>query len=411
MRLTTLFRKLLGVTSLFVEDVNLCDAEELLISVRPSTRVSRCGLCGRKCPRYDRLGPRKWRHLGLGSLKIYFVYSPHRISCGTCGVRVESVPWAAHASGFTLEFEEHAAYLSQITNKTAVTKLLGISWHTVGAIIERVVSRNIDPNRLKNLRNIGIDEFSYRRRQKYITIVVDHDRRRIVWATRGHNKQSLKKFFESIGEEATANIENITIDMSQAYIRAIEECAPEANVVFDRFHVQRLASDALDRVRRDLLRELRGTPEGRQIFNSRFVLLKNNWSLSRAEDQKLSEIQNNNARLYRAYLLKESLAQALDYKQPWRARKALLEWLSWASRSKLAPFVKVARTIRENFDGVLAYVEHRLTNGLTEGLNNLARVIARRAFGFHGHESLISMLFLCCGGIELNPPLPTAHRK
>jgi hypothetical protein len=113
-----------------------------------------------------------------------------------------------------------------------------------------------------------------------------------------------------------------------------------------------------------------------------------------------------NAPLYRAYLLKETLAKALDYRQTWRAKKALREWLAWAARSRLVPFVKLAKTIRRHFDGILAYVGERLTNGIVEGINTRLRMIARRAFGFHGPEALISMLYLCCGGIELNPRLP-----
>jgi len=178
--------------------------------------------------------------------------------------------------------------------------------------------------------------------------------------------------------------------------------------VFDRFHVQRLASDALDKVRRAQLREIRGTDEGTELFKSRFALLKNPWNLNRKEKQKLNELQRTNAKIYRAYLLKETLAKAkaLDYRQPWRAERALREWLAWASRSKLKPFVQTARTIRKYFDGIVAYIQNRLTNGIVEGFNNKLRMIARRAFGFHSPPPLIAMLYLCCGGITLDPSLP-----
>ena len=121
------------------------------------------------------------------------------------------------------------------------------------------------------------------------------------------------------------------------------------------------------------------------------------------------DVQDNNARLFRAYLLDQTLASALDYLQPKRARRALDDWLSWACRSKLAPFVRVSRTIRAKKEGVLAYIQGRLTNGIVEGTNNRLRMIARRAFGFHSADALISMLYLCCGGIELHPPLPQRH--
>ena len=198
----------------------------------------------------------------------------------------------------------------------------------------------------------------------------------------------------------------VTMDMSRSYRRAVEDRLPNAQIVFDRFHVQQLASNALDEVRREQLRTLRGTADGREIFKSCFALLKSPWNLTQAESEKLSDVQRSNAPLYRGYLLKETLARALNYKQPWRVRRALLRWLSWASRSRLAPFVVVARTIRRHLQGVLAYANERLTNGIVEGFNNKLRMIARRAYGFHGHEPLVAMLFLCCGGIELEPPLP-----
>jgi transposase len=316
------------------------------------------------------------------------------------------VPWAAHGSRFTKDFEELVAYLAQVTDITHVTKLVGVAWSTVGAIVERVVSERLDATRWDNLRRIGIDEFSYRKRHRYLTTVVDHDARRVIWAAPGRSAETLGAFFEQLGTERCAKIENATIDMSGGYQKAIREYLPHAQIVFDRFHVQRLATDAVDEVRREQLRELRGTEEGEVLFRSRFALLKNGWDLRRDERVKLAEIQRDNARLYRAYLLKESLRQALSYRQPARAENALKSWMAWASRSKLRPFVRTARTIRKHFDGILAYIRTRLTNGVVEGINTRLRMIARRAYGFHSPEALVSMLYLCCGGITLTPPLP-----
>ena len=284
--------------------------------------------------------------------------------------------------------------------------MLGIAWRTVGRIVERVVERKLDPSRLDELRFIGVDEFSYRKRHHYLTIVVDHERRRIVWAKEGRSYEVLKEFFQTLGLERCVKIEAATIDMAGGYEKAIEEWLPQAELVFDRFHVQRLASDAVDEVRRSIVWALQGTEEAKEVKGTRFVLLKKPEDLSPSEKLKLSAVQATNQRLYRAYLLKETLADALDYLQPARAREALSGWLAWASRSRLKPFVRVARTIRKRLEGIIAYVKTRLTNGLVEGLNNKLRMVARRAFGFHSPTALIGMLFLTCGGIELDPPLP-----
>lgn len=412
MRITTVFRKLLGVTKLFVEDVSF-EGGGLVVHVRPTWEIPRCGICGTQAPGYDRKPARKWRHLGLGRAPIWLSYALRRVSCpcAECGgEHVEEVPWAAAGSRFTYEFEEMVAYLAQITDKTTVTKLMGISWVTVGSIVERVVSRRLDPERLENLRRIGVDEFSYRKRHRYITVVVDHDRGRVVWAGEGRSADVLEGFFGGVlGIDRCFNIKEVTIDMSGSYIKAVENWLPQADIVFDRFHVQQLASDAVDEVRRAMVREIEDPEEARVVKGTRFALLKNPWDLTVSEEMKLSDVQRNNKRLYRAYLLKETLAKALEYLQPKRATDALNDWLAWASRSKLKPFVKVARTIRQHFDRILAYVKTRLTNGVVEGINNKLRMIARRAFGFHSADALIAMLFLNSGGIRLNPPLPEIH--
>ncbi len=408
MRITTVFRRLLAVTKMYVEAVTFPADERLAVRVRPRWRLSRCGQCGRRASRYDRRPERRWQHLPWGRKSVDLIYQPWRVDCRKCGVRVEQVPWAERASRFTYDFEELAAYFAQITDQTQVHRLLGISWSTVGSIVERVVARRLDPERLAGLRRIGIDEFSYRKRHRYLTVVVDHDLRRVVWTGEGKSSQTLAPFFDLLGPQRCREIETVTIDLSAAFIKAVRERLPQAEVVFDRFHVQRLASDAVDEVRRSIVRELAtNSEEARAVKGTRYVLLKNPWNLTGSQRNKLAELQQTNKRLYRAYLLKETLAKSLEYRQPWRAEKALDEWLTWAPRSKLKPFVKAARTIRRHRTGILAYIKTRLTNGLVEGLNGKIRMIARRAFGFHYHRTLAAMIFLNCGGIKLQPPLPT----
>jgi transposase len=256
------------------------------------------------------------------------------------------------------------------------------------------------------VRNIGIDEFSYRKRHRYLTVVVDHDRKRVIWVGHGRSGKTLDQFFAQLGPERSTQLENVTMDMSAGYLAVVREQAPQAEIVFDRFHVQRLASDAVDQVRRELVREA-GEPElAKTIKGSRWPLLKKRRNLTDNQRLKLSEIEKRHKPLYRAYLLKESLAEVLENRQQDHARQDLEQWLAWASRSKLKPFVKTSRTIRKHKEGILAYISLRLTNGLVEGINNKIRVIARRAYGFHSPEALMGMVFLCCGGITLAPPLP-----
>jgi len=406
MRVTTVFRRALGVSRTSVRGAEI-EGKGLVVEVAPGNRRPRCGGCGKRAPGYDRVAVRDWRHLGIGSVRIWLRYAPRRVECAGCGVRVERVPWAVAGSLFTLAFEEMVAYLAQGTDKTKVTRLMGIAWQTVGSIVERVVERCLDPARLKGLRTIGVDEFSYRKRHRYLTLVVDHERKRVVWTGKGRSAEVLKGFFELLGPEGRASIATVTVDLAGSFTKAITDAVPEATICYDRFHVQKLASEAVDQVRRAEVNQAEDAGTGKEIKHSRFALLRNPWNLTKKDEEKLSVIQDTNQRLYRAYLLKEALRDALDCPQPESAMRKLREWLAWACRSKLKPFVRVAKTVRTHLSGVAAYLLSRLTNGFTEGINNRIRMIARRAFGFHSAEALSSMIFLNCGGIQLTPALPS----
>jgi transposase len=405
--MASLLRRVLGVSRrVKVKDARWSE-RGLEVLVEPRKGRTRCANCGRRAAGYDRRPQRRWRHLPLGACAVWLCYAPRRVNCTGCGITTEQVPWAQGArSRFTTALEETAAYWATFADKSAVQRLLGISWRAVDEIVVRVVARKRDPARLDAIRRIGIDEFSYRKRHHYLTLVVDHDRARVIWAAPGRSSETLAQFFAELGPQRTAALELITIDIAGGYLKAIREHAPHAQIVLDRFHVQRLASDAVDTVRRQLMREAETLDDRRALKRTRWALLKNPWNLTRRERGKLSELQRYNAPLYRAYLLKESLADLLSSLRPHHAERRLHEWLAWASRSRLHPFVRVARTIREHRDGTLAYVQQRLTNGLSEGINNRIRMIARRAFGFHSPEPLIAMIFLACGGISLEPVLP-----
>jgi transposase len=342
----------------------------------------------------------------FNGFRLLLAYAPRRVHCPRCGVTTEAVPWARHGSRFTRDFEELVAYLAASTDKTTVQRLMGISWRTVGSIVDRVVADHLDPSRFDGLRRIGVDEFSYRKHHRYLTVVVDHDRHAVIWAAKGRGSDTLGVFFNRLGKARSKEIETVTLDMAGGYIKALRERVPQAELVFDRFHVQRLASDALDEVRRAQWREQKDTEEGEAIKGCRYSLLKNPWNLTQTERKKLREVQRTNMPLYRAYLLKETLAKALDYRQPKRARRMLDAWLVWASHCHLPSFVKLAKTIREHKEGILAYIRERMTNGVVEGINTRLRSITRRAFGFHSARPLIAMMYLCCSGIQLSPRLP-----
>ena len=401
MRITTLLSTLLGLEYTRVLGCSFED-DGLVMDIAPTWRTPRCSGCGKNRPGYDER-ERRWRHLDLAGMRWRLRYTARRVNCPTCGVVVEYVPWADVGSWFTRPFEDQVGYLAQRSDKTTVKNLMQVAWSTVGDIIQRVVNRHQRGGLLDGLTHIGVDELSYRRHHEYVTVVVDHTTQRIVWVKEGKNADTLKAFFAELGPERLAKLEVVTIDMSAAYIKAVTEASPQAQIIFDRFHVQRLAHDALDQVRRAEVHEAPTKSDRKALKGMRWPLLRRAWNLKDLEICRLAALTRANRRLFRAYLLKESLATILDGKQINVARRKLHEWIAWAFRSQLAPFRKLARTVRDHQDGILAYVSSRLSNGRTEALNGKARTITRRSYGLHGASALIALLRLCCSGIDLEP--------
>lgn len=193
--------------------------------------------------------------------------------------------------------------------------------------------------------------------------------------------------------------------MAPWWINAVRDALPHAQIVFDRFHVQQLANEALDEVRRREWNRIRrdDAEAGRRMKGLRWALLKSDLTLTEAQRASLSELKRTNRRLYSAYLLKEQLGDILDRRDVPVVEELLRRWCASAVRTRLPEFAGVAKTIRRRFDGIVAYVRFRVTNGATEGLNNKARLLTRRAYGFHSAEAVLAMIKLCCSGLQLLP--------
>jgi transposase len=250
-----------------------------------------------------------------------------------------------------------------------------------------------------------VDEISYRRGQRYLTTLADHRTGAIVWCAPGRNAATLQAFFDELGDRKQT-IRAVSIDMSGGYEKAIRDNLPGAEICFDPFHVVRLAQRAVDRVRRDEwnAHERSHTPKGRWIKGTRWSLLKAPAKQSIEQLALLGEVQQANRALYRAFLLKEELRLLYQLDDPTLAPDHLAAWLAWASRSRLEPFVRLARTIRRHRDGILAAIRLGLNNARLEGLNSRIRLISHRSFGFHSASPLIALVYLCCTGIVIDLP-------
>ena len=409
MRGTRVWARLLGLRRAVIEDVFLGNEGEVVVAARPNWRErDRCGVCRRRSPGFDLgEGRRRWRALDLGTTFAYVEADAPRVSCRRHGVVVCAVPWARHSSRFTRAFEDQVAWLAVNCSKTAVAALMRVAWRTVGGVCERVAAeakREVDL--LAGLRRIGIDEISHRKGQRYLTVVVDHDSGRLVWAAAGRDRATVEAFLDQLGEERCKQVELVSCDMASWIAGPIAERCPNAVRCVDPFHVVKLATDALDEVRREVWNEARRAGQravAEELKGARFALRKNPERLSKRQQAKLADIQHSNKPLYRAYLLKEQLRQI--YRLPAKAAIALLErWLAWARRCRLPAFVKLARTITDQRAGIVAAIEHGLSNARVEAINTQIRLITRRAFGFHSANALIALAMLTLA--DLCPTLP-----
>jgi transposase len=409
-RVTTAFNRLLALQGARVIDV-LFGPAGTTVRVALRRRRAACSGCGQVCRHVHDRALRRWRHLDLAGQRCFIEYELRRVRCGDCGVRVEAIPWARPKARHTRDFEDLVAFCAQQMAKTPITALLRIGWDTVGAIVERVVADHLDADRLARLVMIGVDEISYRRGQRYLTQVCDHHSGAIVWARPGRDAATLQAFFTELGDRAHS-IRAISIDMNGGYEKAIRAATQaderfDPEVCFDPFHVAGLAGRAVDDVRRaewNTAGKSR-SGHGRWVKSVRWSLLKAPERQTVGQLAALHEVERANKRLYRAFLLKEELRLLYHLEDRSLADAHLAAWLAWASRSKLKPFVKLARTIRRYRDGILAAIRLGLSNSRMEALNSKVRLLSHRSFGFHGPEPLIALIYLCCTGLNVMPPL------
>jgi transposase len=416
---------LLGVEQVVVESVRFEPAVSVeggrggagavVVSVRARAWWrSRCGRCQRRCPGYDQgRGVRRWRTFDVGLRPAFVEAAVPRVRCGEHGVTVAAVPWARHGAGHTRSFDELVAWFATRMSKSALADYLRMGWATVGAIISRVMADAdaVAGDRLDGVTRIGVDEISYKRGHKYLTVVVDHTTKRVLWLAEGRSKTTLARFFTLLGPARSARIELVSADGADWIFNAVRDACPNADICLDPFHVVAWATAALDEVRRQVWNAARRagqTAVAKELKGARFALWKNPNRLTDRQQARLASIAATNKPLYRAYLLKEQLRAvfAVGRQAGGRAGADLLDqWLAWAARSRLPAFVDLARRIRAYFrDDIVNTLTHGLSNGLIESTNTKIRLLTRIAFGFKSVDALIALAKLHLGGYQIELP-------
>ncbi len=418
MRASTLLNRVLnldGVTVTNVHPGSAAGEDPVVVRLRQRRRLMACPWCSyRTRHRYDsRPVDSRWRHLDLGGRLCELTMQRRRLRCPEHGVVTEAVGFARPGSRFTRDFEDLVVWLVTKADKTTVATFARVAWRTVGAMCQRVAGEKLDPDRLAGLVDLGVDEISWRKHHKYLTLVSDHDTSRIVWGTTGKTAAALDRFFDDLPEGGAELIEAVSMDLGPAYAKTVRARAPQAVLCFDPFHVIKLATDALDAVRRQVWHSARRYPDrniARKFKGARWALLKNPGDLTDRQAETLAALRKSGGALWRAYQLKEALRAlfAGDLTAP-EVIELLNRWCSRAQRSRIPEFVKAARTIRKHKDGITAAVDRGMSNGRHEGLNNKIRTMINRAYGFHTAEAALALIMLACGPVTLELPYHTGR--
>jgi transposase len=400
----TFIRKQLRLKAHWVSSVEL-EEEQVVVRIdRLRSRMLRCGLCGHRCRKvHSALGERRWRDLAMRGVALVLRYRPRRVNCPRCGVRVEQFPWAPPWARVTQALAHAVAVLARLLSWQETARHYGLNWKTVASVVKRAVEYGLRQRRRQPLHVLGIDEVSRRKGHHYLTVVYDLERRVLVWVGEDRTEQTVTQFFTGLGRRRCSPIRVVCMDMWAPYLKAVQENAPHAQVVFDRFHIVQHLNRAVDEVRRSEMRRLSRT-ERTPFKRCRFLLLKNPWNLKPAEKDRLSQLVSRNAPIVRAYYLKEAFQLFWDYRQPGRAEQHLQRCLHSAMRSRLEPFQAFVRMLRAHLPGVLAWTRLRVSNGALEGMNNKIKLVSHRSFGFRSVAHFTAAIYHCCARL----PLPAA---
>lgn len=412
MRVQEVFNSILDLDQASVAHVEV-SAAGIIVTV-DIVGPHRCP-CGQEVQaRYDS-SLRRWRHLDIAGRVLWLQTSLARIWCKACArVRTVDVSWARAGSRYTRAFEQHVAWLGQRMDISSLARLMRCGWDSVHRIVTRVVADHLVESRFDGLHLIGVDEVSYKRGHRYLTVVVDHERRRVVWLGVGKSAETLAQFYEELGPERCQKLGAVTMDGGTAYRRATQDHAPQAVICMDPFHVMKWAGEALDSafgasqiggLKTELAaitgHRLRGWRVARHTLRSGQEKLT-------VEHHKILRLLRRERRdLHRDWQLKEELRDLFATIAPDHAAAYLTDWIVRARREGSRAMFVLANRIANHAQMIIAGIELGLSNARLEGTNTRIKAIQRRGYGMPNPQSLIAMIYLCCGRFEIELPTTT----
>lgn len=409
-----LYQQILGIMSPWrVRDVELDmkEGEVVVLLEHDADAKFSCPECGRPSPIHDHAAERRWRHLDTCQMKTVIQASVPRTNCGEHGVRQVRVSWAEPHSRFTLLFERLVIdWIKATGSQDAVRARLGLSWDEVHGVMERAVKRGLALRKAEPIKHLGIDEKSYKKRHRYVTIVSslggEGEEARVLYVAEERKEASLDAFWSSLTAEQLNAIEGVAIDMWEPYENSVRKHVPNAGekIVYDKFHVIAHLSKAVDEVRREENAELRKLGDDR-LKGTRYSWLTRPLNMTREQLDDFFTLRMKTAslRTARAWALMMMATAIWDYRYAGLARKLFQRWHAWAIRSRLEPMIRVARMMKSRLENILTYAKHRITNAVSESMNSKIQWVKYTARGFRNINNFITAIYFHCGGLELTP--------
>jgi transposase len=363
-----------------------------------------CAECGALRPLYDHQAEREWRHLDTCQYRTILHAAPPRTQCPEHGVRVVKLPWAERGSRFTALFEGLAITWLKHASQKAVAGQLQLSWDEIHGIMERAVKRGLARRQAEDLPKLGVDEKAFRKGHKYLTLVNDLKRNRVLYVAEDREQSSLDGFWPTITAEQRASIEAVALDMWDPYLASLKEHLPEAEkkIVFDKFHIAKHLGEAVDRVRRREHKVLKAEGDER-LTGTKYDWLRNPASMDNLQRREFAELRRSELKTARAWALKETAMDLYDYVYEKPARKHFQWWYSWAVRSRLQPIKEAASMLKRRFENIITYLKHQITNAASESLNAKIQWVKYTARGFRNKQNFIHAIYFHCGGLDLAP--------
>lgn len=361
-----------------------------VISFRSDDRYNPvCSGCGKPAPSVHSSWTRRIADLSLCHSLVELRVPSRKVRCQRCGIRVEQHDFVEPYRRMTRRLERAVEELLRVTSIDAVATHFGLSWSTVKEIDKRRLTREVGQPNYDGLRLLAIDEVAVHKGHRYMTIVLDLESGRVVWVGRGRSADTLRAFFSELSPDQIASISAIAVDMSPSYTEAISECCPEADIVYDLFHVAaKYGREVINRVRVDEYRKCSGE-DRRFIKGSKYLLLGNFRNLEGRERQRLKELLSRNRTLSLVYIMKDQLKQIWWYRSDEWARKAFTRWCNLAEGSGIGPLRNFARQLRRFALGILSHCKYPIHTSRIEGVNNRIKVLKRIAYGFRDDDYFI----------------------